>query len=340
MTVFLAYDRAAADGDLAAQDVFAQLDAVEAALAEAGRATQRLPVGLDLAAVKPPLTSGPHAVFNLVESIDNADRLQALFAMALEEWRVPFTGSGSQAMVLANHKVLSKKILAAAGAAVPACCWLGAGGGLRSFPGTGAFAEGAWIVKPLEMHASLHIDDGSVGIFSCPDALADQLRSRRDRHGLAFFAERFIEGREFNISLLENDGEITVLPPAEIEFTGFPPDKPKIVGYAAKWDDVSMEYRNTRRAFGTLDGEGELARRLAGLSLAAWEAFGLAGYARVDFRVDPDGRPFILEANANPCLAPDAGFAAAALEGGWEFGALCRGILAAATSGRTPRRSP
>ncbi len=45
----------------------------------------------------------------------------------------------------------------------------------------------------------------------------------------------------------------------------------------------------------------------------------LAGYARVDFRVDREGHPWILEVNANPCLSPDAGFLAAAQEAGIFF---------------------
>jgi D-alanine-D-alanine ligase len=45
----------------------------------------------------------------------------------------------------------------------------------------------------------------------------------------------------------------------------------------------------------------------------------LNGYARVDFRVDREGRPFVLEINANPCIAPDSGFIAAAVKSGMSF---------------------
>ncbi|MFH2099767.1 MAG: D-alanine--D-alanine ligase, partial [Pseudomonadota bacterium] len=49
---------------------------------------------------------------------------------------------------------------------------------------------------------------------------------------------------------------------------------------------------------------------------------------RVDFRVDPDGNPFILEVNANPCLSPDAGFAAAVDRAGMPFDRAVERILA------------
>ena len=51
------------------------------------------------------------------------------------------------------------------------------------------------------------------------------------------------------------------------------------------------------------------------LAVECWRLFDLAGYARVDFRVDSRGQPWILEINANPCLSPDAGFAAALCAG-------------------------
>jgi D-alanine-D-alanine ligase len=58
--------------------------------------------------------------------------------------------------------------------------------------------------------------------------------------------------------------------------------------------------------------------------------FGLNGFARVDLRVDEEGRPWILEVNANPCLSPDAGFAAALAEAGVTFPDAVSRILAAA----------
>ena len=59
-----------------------------------------------------------------------------------------------------------------------------------------------------------------------------------------------------------------------------------------------------------------LAERLHRVALDCWALFRLDGYARVDFRVDERGRPWVLEVNANPCLSPDAGFAAALAEAG------------------------
>jgi D-alanine-D-alanine ligase len=106
------------------------------------------------------------------------------------------------------------------------------------------------------------------------------------------------------------------LPVAELRFEGFPADKPAIVGYAAKWHVDSFEYRHTVRSFAV---EPALAARAERLALACWELFALDGYARVDFRVDASGMLFVLEVNGNPCLAPDAGFAAALVQAGVRY---------------------
>src|SRR3546814_4317520 len=97
-----------------------------------------------------------------------------------------------------------------------------------------------------------------------------------------------------------------------ILFVDFPPGRPRIVDYEAKWAPESDAYANTPRRFDLAADDAALAAELSRLALDAWHLFGLAGYARVDFRVDAAGRPTILEVNLNPCLAPDAGFAAPA----------------------------
>jgi D-alanine-D-alanine ligase len=96
----------------------------------------------------------------------------------------------------------------------------------------------------------------------------------------------------------------------------YPEHKPKFVGYRAKWDQSSFEYGSTPRRFDFPSQDAALLTDLRRQSLACWELFGLRGYARVDFRVDVEGKPWVLEVNTNPCLSPDAGFMATAAREG------------------------
>ena len=125
------------------------------------------------------------------------------------------------------------------------------------------------------------------------------------------------------------------MPHAEILFIDFPEDSPRIVGHSAKWDDGSFEYHQTPRRFDFADDDRDLLNELSTLTIECWNLFELSGYARVDFRVDRDGRPWILEINANPCLTPDAGFAVAADRAGLSFVALVERILQAASYSAT-----
>jgi D-alanine-D-alanine ligase len=94
---------------------------------------------------------------------------------------------------------------------------------------------------------------------------------------------------------------------------------PKIVDYRAKWDETAYAYHHTPRTFDFDPNDFPLLETLKMLSLECWKCFGLSGYARVDFRVDSANAPWVLEVNANPCLSPDAGFAAALDQAGISF---------------------
>jgi D-alanine-D-alanine ligase len=118
------------------------------------------------------------------------------------------------------------------------------------------------------------------------------------------------------------------LPPAEIEFINFATGKPRIVGHDAKWNESTMEYINTPRRFDFPLADRALLDELEALARRCWAAFDLHGYARVDFRVDNDGQPWILEVNANPCLSPDAGFAAALQQADLSFTDAVERIIA------------
>jgi D-alanine-D-alanine ligase len=142
------------------------------------------------------------------------------------------------------------------------------------------------------------------------------------------FAERYINGREFNLALLAGVEGPEVLPPAEIVFEDHREDQLRIVGYRAKWDEHSFEYHHTPRNYAFPFRDAELIKHLTSLAVKCWSTFTLRGYARVDFRVDEHNTPWILEINTNPCLSPDAGFAAALKQAHITFASALERIIA------------
>ena len=172
------------------------------------------------------------------------------------------------------------------------------------------------------------LEAGNVVEDNCEQVLEQAMEIRAPFLGGVCFAEVFVEGREFNLSILAGPQGPQVLPPAEIIFEGYDVAQPRIVGYRAKWDVDSDEYHHTPRSFDFKPDDQTLLAELQGLALKCWQIFGLRGYARVDFRVDDKGQPWILEINANPCLSPDAGFAAALDRAGLNFAQTVEWILA------------
>ncbi len=164
-----------------------------------------------------------------------------------------------------------------------------------------------YILKAVFEHASFQMDDDAVFAAASEEEIHERIARCEARWGRPFFAERFVDGREFNLSLLAG----AVLPPAEIDFSAFGGDRLPIVGYRAKFDAQSFEYHHTPRRFNFSPDDAPLLDELAQQAVACWRLFGLTGFARVDFRCDRQGRPTILEINANPCLERESGFAAA-----------------------------
>jgi D-alanine-D-alanine ligase len=303
-------------------DVLNQRDAVVAALRHLGHEAEAWSCTLDLSGTKTLLeTQRPDVVFNLVESLGGTDRLMSAAPLLFDALQLPYTGVPTRALLITNGKLTTKQCLRQAG--LPTAPWFTAQtalwqglpwpdtSGSTTDSGTHTARLAPLIVKAIWEHASFHMDDGAIVSPMTNAELAEVLRSRERTTGQPHFAEPYVEGREFNLSLLASDVGPDVLPPAEIDFGDFPPDKPRIVGYQAKWDDDSFEYHHTPRQFEFPSTDCALLAELSRLAADCWHRFGLRGYARVDFRVDRDGRPWILEVNSNPCLSLDAGFAAA-----------------------------
>jgi D-alanine-D-alanine ligase len=304
-------------------DALLQVSQISEALGQLPRDVETKAIGLNLEAVLETVCGvEPGCVFNLVESLNGHGELIGLVPALLESASVSFTGSGSTAINLSSNKILAKRWMRLHGIATPD--WLGAAD--REDKLRAGSADGEWIVKSLWEHASLGLDDHSV--VKGRAAAWQRIRQCRESFGGHWFAERYIDGREFNISMLEQNGQPYVLPIAEMTFVDYPPDKPRIVGYAAKWDENAPEFAATQRRFATLNESGR--RTMDAVAKRCWTLFGLRGYARVDIRTDRQGKAWVLEVNANPCLSRDAGFAAAATEAGFRYRQIIEMVLQAA----------
>jgi D-alanine-D-alanine ligase len=130
--------------------------------------------------------------------------------------------------------------------------------------------------------------------------------------------ERYIAGREINVTLIGNGADLRVLPPHEIDFAAMPSDRPHIVSYAAKWDETHVDYVGTKPV-AMRDPTPELIARIETTARAAWNALGLRDYGRVDLRVDEDGVPWVIDINPNCDISPDAGAARAAAAVGMSY---------------------
>lgn len=262
-------------------------------------------------------------VFNLVESVQGDGFLACIAPAMLEKTGLAFTGASAAALAVCADKIMAKHLLRAAGVPTPdwseAPEWRGLVDGER------------YIVKSATEDASLGLDDDAVVESG---AVRQRVRKSMSAHGGAWFAERYLAGREFNVALLESERGMRVLPIAEMCFDMWPEGRPQIVGYSAKWDETSEDARKTVRRFGLEDENPALAGRITEMVLEACKLFRLRGYARIDLRTDERGNPFVLEANPNPCLEPGAGFAAAAARSGMDFPELLERILQAAQKSR------
>jgi len=319
MRILVLHSDVAADAPPDEQDTLVQAEAIAQALRFGGHVVVQRSFMSDADGLSA-LCRSFELVFNVVEAVDGSGFRAGEAVDFYERLGIAYTGNAGAALSETCDKVLTKCRLVVAGLPTPP--WF------VSPDFDGLSEDQRCIVKSLREDASLGLDDGAV--LAGRAAIAARAATCAAAHGGDWFAEAFVDGREFNVAVLEVAGVPLVLPVAEMRFEAWPAGKPKIVGYTAKWEEHSLAATHTVRDFAWADDEPALGAALKALTLRAWRIFGLRGYARVDFRVDAVGRVFILEINPNPCLEPGAGFFAAAGRAGFSYAAMIEKIVGAA----------
>ncbi|NCB00155.1 MAG: hypothetical protein EOM70_12380, partial [Clostridia bacterium] len=238
------------------------------------------------------LVNAVDVVFNLVDS-SSVEPAAAYWAVSfLERLKKPFTGTGIEAMVLTTDKIHAKVVLRQAGLAT--ADWVSACDRRAFRPGI------TYLVKPIREDASIGISQDSIVKPESLEELLSVLARKEIESGDAYFAEAYLPGREYDVPLLETASGVVALTPVELQFKGFgEAGLTEIYSYHAKWGGNLVEYDGVQMH---LSQDQELNQQLQSMACKAWDLFGLRGYGKMDFRLDAQGIPHILEINSNPSL--------------------------------------
>jgi len=339
--ILASQDRTLAHGEardrLAVEASGVEVGAVEAACRARGWRTARIAASSDPRRTRAALERyKPDVVFHLAESVGGDARVESLLAGLLDGLGLPYTGSGPKALWAGLHKPIAREKLAAAGVLVPEGFVLEN----AKSPLPRAFRrklKARWIVKPSREDASHGISIESVvtGERAVRERAAFVVRT----YAQPALVEEFVEGREFNVSILEEASGPRVLPLSEIDFGLFPKGAPRLVTFASKWMESTAEYRGTPSIAARRTAPG-LARAIRDSAKAAWKAIGLRGYGRVDLRIAEDGAPRVLDVNPNPDVSPGAGLAKAAERDGLSHADLIARIVETALRRARGRAAP
>jgi D-alanine-D-alanine ligase len=261
----------------------------------------------------------PDLIFNLAEVFNQSSQHEKNVVSLLEMLNIPYTGSSSASLFLCNDKSLTKKVLNYHKIKVP------------QFK---TYYRRKRVVLCTELRLPVIVkplcDEGSRGISQA--SVVDSSRAFVERLSYIHktldsdaIAEEYIPGREFYVGVIGHK-QIEVLPPIEMQFTKVSDDEPRIATYKAKWDLSYRKRWGIKNVF-PLNLPLDLDQKIRNECKRAYNALNMKCYARFDVRVTQGGRIFIIEANANPCIAKDEDFASSAKKAGYDYSELIQKII-------------
>ncbi|MBI3955977.1 hypothetical protein HY339_01845 [Candidatus Gottesmanbacteria bacterium] len=238
-------------------------------------------------------------VFNLVDS----RKLEVRIARILDRLTIPHSGSSVDAIQTSNNKLHSKKILQKQQLPVPKFSVIRLSDRLRRglLPSTFPI-----IVKPAFEHCSIGITSRSV--VRTYEQFKRVVMILRKKYRQTLLAEEFIPGEELQVTVYENGGKTTALPPAQITWTGKARNTWNIYGFDEKWDKGSAIWNSCQFIAPPKNVPPHLVTQMKKESIRAFYAMQFRDYARFDLRYNPKGcQWYFLEGNANAGISPGAG---------------------------------
>lgn len=300
---------------------------VVATLNDMGHDVMPLGVSDDLGVIRRAIEQfKPSICFNLLEEFHGLGVYDSHVVSYLELMRMPYTGCNPRGLMLAHNKAMSKMICRYHRIPVP---------------GFAVFPIGRKVRRPAKLEFPLLVksltEEGSVGISQASvvyddQKLADRVAFIHRTVGTDAIAEQYIDGRELYVGVLGND-RLQVLPIWEMVFPKLRDDAPKIATGKIKWDPRYQKKIGISTQVAK-DLDEPVRKRIQHLCKRIYKALGLSGYARMDLRLAPDGKAYLIEANPNPNLSYGEDFAESAENAGMDYDQLLHKLISLGRSYR------
>lgn len=235
--------------------------------------------------------SGFDIVLNLAEAFGGGNDKETVVPAMLEGLNVPFTGATAHNMHFTLDKEKTKLVLMAHGLpGVKHQLFKTSNEGLKSG------LEFPLIVKPVREEASIGIYHDSV--VENEISLRRKVSDLLVRYNQPVMAEEFIRGREISVGIIGNYPNLQTFPPLEFLFEGANSELEQIRSYEYKWGGKKEQMVRAKLP-------ADVVERLVFYSETAFVVTDCCDYARMDYRIDPDGNIYFLEVNYNPGIGPN-----------------------------------
>lgn len=271
----------------------------------------------------------PMLIFNLCESLSGDARNEIVVPPLLDLFGYAYTGSDALALGQCLHKQRAKIVLMGAGVPTPRSTLIETPDQVTER----CFSEHGPIVFLKLAHEDASIGIEATNVCHSPSACRMRVAEMINEFQQPVVLESYVEGREVNVTIVGEGTRASVLPLHEIDFSSMPADRPRIVSYAAKWDEDHVDYGGTKPV--PLRGIPEATETsIRDAALTAYRALGLRDYGRVDIRLDRDLKPYVIDVNPNCDISPDAGVARAFAAAGMTFTQMIAAIANSALARR------
>lgn len=261
----------------------------------------------------------PDIAFMMLEEFHGVSQYAHALISFLELMKQPYTGCNARGLMLSRDKALGKKILSYHRIATPHFAVYSMNRRVKpsrrmNYP---------ILVKSATEDASLGISQNS--IVASDQALIERVGFIHGSVGSDALAEEYIDGRELYVGVIGNQ-RLQVLPVWEMVFKNMPDGVAQIATARVKWNTRYQKKYGIDTALAE-EIPGEKIKEIQRICKRVYRALNMNGYGRIDLRMRPDGRVFVIEANANPNLEDGEDFAKSAEASGRTYQSVLEQIL-------------